>query len=97
MLKKDAQELMAAIRSQYDRIRQDQEFLKLKESELRPGDEMSFFGFWEAKQNLAMEQSLLAGHVFMIRQGIRQHRISIDVQMAKILEQIANTFRLRYV
>jgi hypothetical protein len=97
MLKKNIQELIAEIRRQYDRVREKQEFLRLKQSELRPGDEMSFFGYWEAKQNLAMEQSLLSGHAFMVQQELQKRRITLDARTARILREIANTSRIRYV
>ena len=88
MLKKDVQELIAELRKQYDRVRQEQEFLKLKQRELRRDDEISFFGFLDAKQSLAMEQSLLSGHALMIQQDIQEGRITLDPETKRCLNDI---------
>ena len=88
LLKKDVQELIAELRKQYDRVRQEQEFLKLKQRELRRDDEISFFGFLDAKQSLAMEQSLLSGHALMIQQDIQEGRITLDPETKRCLNDI---------
>ena len=89
-------ELIATLRVQFDKVREKAAWLELKQSELRPDDQISFFGFLEAKQNLAMEQSILSGHAIMIQEDIRKWRITIDPQSSRMLKEITNYSRTLY-
>jgi len=93
MLRKDVQELIAALRKQYEQVREKQEFLKLKQQELRPDDGISFFWFLETKQNFAMEQSLLIGHALMIQQDIQKKHIVLSRDDQTFLEEIVSYLR----
>lgn len=84
----EIQGMIAELRKQYNLVQQKQEFLKLKESELRPEDEISFFGFLEAKQNLAIEQSLLSGHALMVQEDIQKKRLELSSDDQTFLKEI---------
>ncbi len=93
---REFQELIAELRIQFDEVRGKTEFLKLKQSELRPGDEISFFGFLEAMQSLAIEQSLLAGHARMVQENIQTKHLVLSFGDRKILETIVAYSRHLY-
>lgn len=81
-------DMLDHLRSQYEKVKADLAFLALKQSELHPDDEISFFGFLEAKQNLHMEQSLLSGHALMIQEDIRESRVILDQRNQQLLNDI---------
>ena len=62
MTERELQGLISELRIHYDKLREKVAWLELKHSELQPDDEVSLFGFLDAKQNLAIEKSLLSGH-----------------------------------
>jgi hypothetical protein len=90
-------ELISELRGQLDKVREKVAWLELKQSELRPGDQISYLGFLEAKQNLAVEQSLLSGHALMVQEDIQKWRITIDPQSARILKEIVRYSRSMYM
>jgi len=90
-------ELIAALRAQFEKVREMTAWLELKQSELRPDDEFSFFGLLEAKQNLALEQSLLAGHAVMLQQDMQASGIIPDPETSRLLQEIAKSVRSRYL
>ena len=61
MLKKDVRDLIAELRRCHAHTKDQAAFLALKQSELRPGNEISFFWYLQAKEHLHIEQSLLSG------------------------------------
>jgi len=87
-------ELIAALRNHYEKVGEMTAWLELKQSELRPGNELSFLGFMEAQKNLILEQSILAGHVFMIEEDIRTHSMNLDPADARALQEIARYCRI---
>jgi hypothetical protein len=70
--------LIRAIRCHQEHVNTLAAFLELKQSELRPGDDISFLGLNAAKQELMVEQSILSGHAFMVEQDIRAKHIKLD-------------------
>jgi len=93
----EIRELISELRIQFDKVREKVAWLELKQSELRPDDQISFFGYLEAQQNLAMEKSLLSGHALMVQQDIQKSRITIDPQTARMLKEIIRYSRTVYV
>jgi hypothetical protein len=85
---KDLQELIAALRSQQEKVEALDAFLDLKQSELRPENEMSFFGFLQAQEQLHIERSVLAGHALMLERAIRTKQIKLDLESRSFLRQI---------
>lgn len=81
-------ELIAALRTHFEKVQEMTAWLELKQSELRPDDEFSFLGMLEAKQNLTIEQSLLSGHAFMIQEDIQERHIVLSRDDKKVLETI---------
>lgn len=88
MQKKDVQEVIAELRKQYDRVREQAEFLKLKQLELHPDDEISFFGYLQAREQLVTEYSLLVGHARMVLDMIANKRIKIASETRQFLNSI---------
>ena len=89
MLKKDVHELIAELRRCHARAKDQAAFLALKQSELRPGDEISFFGYLQAKEQLYIEQSLLSGHAFMVQEVIQRKHINLDRDSRHILNELS--------
>ena len=87
-------ELIAALRAHYDKIQDMTAWLELKQSELRPGDELSFQGFMDAQRNLVFEQSLLDSHATMVEQDIQADGIAPDPGISILIKNIR---RLAYV
>ncbi len=84
----DLQEMIATLRSQYEKVKTQAAFLELKQSELRPGDEISFFGYLQAKEQLNIEQSLLSGHAYMVRQILANRKQSASPEIRQTLREI---------
>ena len=93
MNKIDIQAQIAALKSQHEKVKALAAFLDLKQAELRPGDEISFFGFLEAKEQLAIEQSVLSGHAGMVQEFIQKERVPLDADSQRILRQIQTQVR----
>jgi len=96
-VERELRDLITQLRIQFEIVRENVTWLELKQSELRPDDEISFLGFLEAKQNLAIEQSLLSGHALMVQRDIQKSRIAIDPQTARMLKEIVSYSRIRYM
>ena len=84
----DLQEMIATLRSQYEKVKTQAAFLELKQSELRPGDEISFFWYLQAKEHLHIEQSLLSGHAYMVRQILAKRKRATSPEIGGILREI---------
>ena len=89
----DIQAQMAALKSQHEKVKALATFLDLKQTELRPGDEISFFGFLEAKEQLAIEQSVLVGHASLVQELIQKERVPLDADSQRMLRQIQTQAR----
>ena len=87
----DLQEMIATLRSQYEKVKTQAAFLELKQSELRPGDEISFFWYLQAKEQLYIEQSLLSGHAYMVRQILANRKQSASPEIRQTLREIEAT------
>lgn len=87
-------ELIAALRAHYDKIQDMTAWLELKQSELRPGDELSFLGFMDAQRNLVFEQSLLDSHATMVEQDLQAAGIAPDPDISILIRNIR---RMTYV
>ena len=53
--------MIAELHRQYDHVREQTEFLKLKEMEFRPNDQISLFGLMEARLQLKIEKYVSRG------------------------------------
>lgn len=89
----DIQELIAQLRIHYESVQEKTAFLSLKQSELRPGDEISFFGFHQSREQLFQEHSLLAGHAHLVQETIMRERITISAADQRFLREIASFSR----
>lgn len=83
------QKLIAELRLSYEKVRGGREFLALKKTELRPGDEISFFGFIQAREQLACETSLLIGHAILVQEIIAKKKIVVPATDQRFLKQIS--------
>jgi len=88
MLKKDVRDLIAELRRCHARAKDQTAFLELKQSELRPGNEISFFWYLQAKEHLHIEQSLLSGHAYMVRQILAKRKRATSPEIGGILREI---------
>lgn len=94
---REIHELISELRVQFDKVKEKVAWLELKQSELRPGDQISYYGFLEAKQNLLMERSLLSGHATMVQEDIQKWRVTVDPQSARILKEIVRYSKTMWV
>lgn len=85
---RELRDLMAELRVQFDKVREKTAWLELKQSELRPDDEISLFGLMDAKQECQTEQSLLSGHALMAHQLAATKRIKLDRDSERLLSAI---------
>jgi hypothetical protein len=81
--------LISELRSLYGKVQGEREFLALKKSELRPGDEISFFGFIQAREQLACETSLLTGHAILVQEIIARQKIAVPEADQRFLKEIS--------
>lgn len=81
-------ELISALQSHFKKVQSDNAFLALKQSELRPDNQVSLFGFMDAGQQLSIERSLLAGHAFMIQEMITRKKVTLDRNSQRLLQEI---------
>ncbi len=91
--KTDIHELIAQLRIHYESVQGKTAFLSLKQSELRPGDEISFFGFHQTREQLFQEHSLLAGHAHLVQETIISEKITISADDQRLLREIASFSR----
>jgi len=89
----DIQELIAQLRIHYESVQEKTAFLSLKQSELRPGDEISFFGFHQTRELFFQEHSLLAGHAHLVQETITRKKITISAADQRLLREIASFSR----
>ncbi len=85
----DIDELMTELRTHYSSVREKTEFFRLKQSELRLGDEVSFFGFHQDRERLFQEHSLLAGHAHIVQEAIAQRKLVLGAADQRLLMDIA--------
>jgi predicted deacetylase len=92
----DIQALITELHTHYRNVQEKVEFLALKQSELRPGDEISFFGFHQAREELRQEHSLLAGHALMVQETIAREQITVTAPDQRLLNEIAAFSRQQF-
>ena len=85
--------MMASLASQFEKVKADAAFLRLKQCELRPGDQISLYGCMNAQEQLRIEQSLLVGHAFIIHQELARKHRTADPETRRFLAQILNLAR----
>lgn len=85
----DVQGLITELRIHYKSVQDKAAFVALKQSELRPGDDISFFGFQQAREELIQEHALLAGHAHMVQESIAQEKITLSIEDHRLLNDIA--------
>jgi len=86
----DLQEMIEALRSQLNHVRDQTAFLSLKRSEMRPDDQVSLYGFMDAQEQLKIEKSLLAGHAEVLRDMMSERKVKIDMNTRRLLNEIRN-------
>jgi len=91
--KTDIPELIMELRTHYGSVQEKTEFFRLKQSELRLGDEVSFFGFHQCREQLFQEHSLLAGHAHLVQETIAREKITISADDQRLLREIASFSR----
>ena len=86
----DLQEMIEALRSQLNNVRDQTAFLALKRSEMRPDDQVSLYGFMDTREQLKIEKSLLAGHVPILQDMMAEMKIRPDRETRRLLNVIRN-------
>lgn len=79
--------LAQALLDHAEKVRAQTEFLKIKQDELRPGDEVSFFGHLQAKEELTLEAGLLSGHLLMVQEQIQRSKRGPSVEVRHVLQR----------
>ena len=76
------------LREQFETVKANDAFLRLKESEYRPDDEISLFGLMNAREQLNIERSLLGGHALMIMEMADKKEVSLNRESQLLLREI---------
>jgi hypothetical protein len=85
-----AVELIAQLRIHFEKVKADEAFFSLKQSECRRGDSISYIGMLNAQEALDIERSLLVGHAMMVSEIARKKHIALDRESEKLLIAILN-------
>jgi len=88
--KQDLREMITALRTQLNHVRDQTAFLDLKHTEMRPDDQVSLYGFMDAQEQLKIEKSLLAGHALMLWDMMADRKIKPDMETRRLLTEIRN-------
>ena len=84
----DVVNLIAELNVLFGKVQEKREFLSLKHSELHPSSEISFYGFLQAREQLAFETSVLAGHAHMIQEMIATEKLTLDPVSKQLLKEV---------
>jgi hypothetical protein len=83
-------ELISQLRVHFEKVKADDAFFSLKQSEFRRGNEVCFFGMLNAQEELDVERSLLVGHALMVTDTARKEHIALDRESERLLIAILN-------
>lgn len=89
MEQRDVQQLIAELRLHFERTKEMAAFVSLKQSELRPDDEISFFGLLQAREQLAVQSSLLAGHSQLLNDEVVRMKQPLDPASLHLLKEVS--------
>jgi len=92
----EVRRLITDLNTQFAKVQEHLEFLSIKQSELRPDDEISFFGLLQARKQFACEVTLLAGHAQMVQEKIATEKVSLGPATKALLKDIT-TFSRQYL
>ncbi|MDD4869543.1 MAG: hypothetical protein PHR77_03195 [Kiritimatiellae bacterium] len=81
-------EILSCLQTQLGKVQTDTTFLALKQSELKPDDQISLFGMMDAREQLNIERSLLAGHAYMIQEMVNRKKVMLDRKSEQVLRNI---------
>ena len=84
----ELKDLISELRLQFDRVRTKAAWVGLKRSELGPDEFISQSMFMNADSELRLEQSLLAGHAFMVQELVTKRKLSLDRTSQRLLQEI---------
>ena len=87
----DVKRLINELEVLFRKVQAQREFLAIKQSELRPSSEISFFGYLQSREQLSTDASLLAGHVQMIQEMVAKRQIVLHSNGERMISQI-NTY-----
>ena len=88
--KQDIQDLIAALRAQFNHVKAEKAFLALKRSEMRADDQVSLYGFMDAQEQLKIEKSLLAGHARLLQDMMAEIKLKPNMETRRLLNEIRN-------
>ena len=81
------------ISSQYKKVKALAAFAALKQSELRPGNDLSVHGFLAAEEELRVESAILDGHV----QLLEERATKLQIKLSSPTRRLITTIRSRSV
>lgn len=86
--KRELRDLIAEMRIQFDKVREKSAWLDLKQAEFRPDDEIALWGLMQAKEQLTIEQSVLAGHAQLVQERARDKRVKLTQDNNRFMDTI---------
>ncbi len=86
--KQEIHELLAALSTCFQRLKDKTAYLALKRSELQPDSFISQSLYTEAAEELHIEQSVLAGHAQMVREMLARQNMILDRDSQRLLNDI---------
>ncbi|MEI6166665.1 MAG: hypothetical protein WCS52_05680 [bacterium] len=81
-------QLVAAIRIQYEKVKELAAFASLKQSEFRPGDHMSLVGFMEAEEQHRVESCILDGHAQLLETLVVEQNFRFDADTRRLIDAV---------
>lgn len=88
MDKHNIRDLVAALRSQYGKVRALAAFADLKQSEFRPGNDLDMWGYLHAQDEYAVEVAILLGHADMLQAITAEQHHPLAPETIKLLADI---------
>lgn len=92
----EVKELINEMEVLLKKVQAQREFLVVKQNELRPKSEISFFGYLQSREQLATDASLLSGHVQMIQEMVAKRQIALNPEGNRIVTQIDTYLRQHF-
>jgi hypothetical protein len=88
MEKHSIRDLVAALRSQYGKVRALAAFADLKQSECRHGNSLDMWAYLQAQDEYAVEAAILLGHADMLQASAADQHHPLAPETIKLLANI---------
>ena len=95
--KQEVDGLIRELQIEYEQLREKEQFLLLKEDEVRQGGIYTYLGYVEAKEQLKTDRNLLTGHAGMVSETIMKKKLKIDSDTRDFLDRLSGVHRIHTI